>query len=422
MKSSIYNFRIKINEHYYIYNTFSGNFIKSTPEIEEHLKGQFSDNKIEELLENYGFIVKNDINEKELIKGFYLHRRYSSRKYLLILNTSLDCNLNCWYCYENHIPKSHMSLDLIQRILKHINLKYQIDPFETLELSFFGGEPMINYKAISALLNGVKEQGKINNFKVHLTFTTNGTLIAPKYIELLTPFSTSFQITIDGSKDMHNSIRKFKKGQDKNSYGRILNGLQLLSNANADFRFIIRINYDDKVLEHITSLISDLSFLDKKRSIISLQRIWQCKAAQIDLSKLFRAIETINNAGFKADIYSLTRKYECCYADNLNQAIINYDGKVFKCTARNFAKEKPYGHLNSLGIIEWDTDLIQKRLSLNIPEKCSNCKLLPCCPGICSQKLLDNKEQEIPCPFDERLTHEDIILLNIKQRLITKKS
>lgn len=422
MKSSLYNFRIKINEQDYIYNTFSGKCIKSTAEIEEYIKGKLSDNRIEALLEKNGFIVNNDINEKELIKGFYLQRRYSSRKYLLILNTSLDCNLNCWYCYESHIAKSHMSLDLIQRILKHIDLKYQVEPFEILELSFFGGEPMINYKAISALLSGVKEQSKINNFKVHLTFTTNGTLIVPKYIDLLSPFSTSFQITIDGSKDTHNSIRKFKNGQDKDSYGRILNGLQLLSNANANFRFIIRINYDDKVLNYITSLISDLSFLDKKKSIISLHKIWQCNSTQIDISKLFTAIETINSEGFQADIYTLTRKYECCYADNLNQAIINYDGKVFKCTARNFAKEKPYGYLNSLGIIEWDTELIQKRLSLNIPEKCSNCKLLPSCPGICSQKLLDNGSKEIPCPFDERLTQEDIILLNIKQQLITQKS
>lgn len=421
MKNSIYNFSLKINGHDILYNTFSGNFIKLTPEITQCIKGQITDHKLETKLESNGFIIKNDINEKELIKGFYLQRRYSSRKYLLILNTSLDCNLNCWYCYESHIAKSYMSSNLVQRILKHIDLKYKIEPFEILELSFFGGEPMINYKAISELLNGIKEQSKINNFKIHLTFTTNGTLISPKFIELLTPFSTNFQITIDGSKSMHNSIRKFKKEQDKSSYDCILNGLQLLSNTNADFRFIIRINYDDKVLDHITSLINDLSFLNKKKSIISLQKIWQCDAVQIDISKVFKAIETINSAGFRADIYTLTHKYECCYADNLNQAIINYDGKVFKCTARNFAKEEPYGHLNSLGIIEWNTNLIQKRLSLNIPEKCLDCKLFPCCSGICSQKLIENENKDSPCPFDERLSQEDIILLNVKQQLIAKQ-
>lgn len=421
MKNSIYNFLLKINGHDILYNSFSGKYTKLTPGITKCLEGQLTNDKLQTGLESSSFIIKEDINEKELVKGLYLQRRYSSRKYLLILNTSMDCNLNCWYCYEDHIAKSHMSLDLVERILKHIDLKYQIEPFETLELSFFGGEPMINFKAISALLTGIKEQSKIHNFKVYLTFTTNGTLITPKYIELLNSFTTRFQITIDGCKDMHNSIRTFKRNKNQDSYSRVLNSLWLLNDADADFRFTIRVNFDDKVIDHIEPLINDIAFLNKKKSIISLQKIWQCNTDQINTSDVIKAIETINNAGFRADIYTLTRRFECCYADNLNQAIINYDGKVFKCTARNFAKEKPYGYLNSLGIIEWDADLIQKRLSLSIPQKCADCKFLPCCPGICSQKLLENEHGEIPCPFDQHLSQEDIILLNIKQQLIAKK-
>jgi uncharacterized protein len=421
MKKSIYNISLNINGNDILYNTFSGKSIKLTPEIDQCINGILIDQKLEDKLERNGFIVKDDINEINLIKGFHLQKRYSTRKYLLIINTSLDCNLNCWYCYESHIPQSHMSSDLVQRILKHIDLKYQIEPFETLDLSFFGGEPMINYKAISELLNGIKEQINIHNFKIRLTFTTNGTLITPKYIKMLSPFSTNFQITIDGDKNMHDSIRNFKKEQDKSSYDCILNGLRLLSNANANFHFIIRINYDEKILEHITSLIHDLSFLNKKRSVISLQKIWQSDTAQIDISKVLKAIEIINNAGFRADIYTFVHKYESCYADNLNQAIINYDGKVFKCTARNFIKEKPYGYLNSLGIIEWNTELVQKRLSLNIPQKCIDCKLFPCCFGFCSQKLIENGNKDLTCPFDERLSIEDIILLNIKQQLIIKQ-
>lgn len=422
MKNSFYNILLKIGEHDVLYNTFSGKFIKLTPDIVQCMDKKDSNSQLEEMLESKSFIVKDDIDEKEMIKSIYMQKRYDSRTYLLTLNTSLDCNLNCWYCYESHLANSYMSADLVQRILSHLELKHKQAPFESLKLSFFGGEPMMNYKAISTLLKGVKEQAMVNKFKVELFFTTNGTFITERYIDILRPFTTRFQITIDGDKESHNSIRKFKNEQNQNCYERILNGLKLLNNADANFYFTLRINYDDKVLNKIDTLIRDLSFLDRKRTVISLQKVWQCGASQIDTTKLFEVIESINNAGFMTSTYQLSRNFSCCYADCFNQAVINYDGKIFKCTARDFTKEASYGYLNSLGLIEWNTELAKKRLSLEIPQKCKSCKLLPCCPGICSQKLIENSDsKEISCPFDKRISHEDIILLNIKQQLIAQK-
>lgn len=421
MKNSLYNIQLEIGGYDILYNTFSGKFIKLTPEITQCMNGEVSNDKLKEILETKSFIVKDDIDEKAMIKSLYLQKRYDSKAYLLTLNTSLDCNLNCWYCYESHLSNSHMSLDLVQRILNHLHLKYKQAPFETLRLSFFGGEPMMNYKAISALLEGVKKQAQTDNFKIELFFTTNGTFITERYIELLKPFTTRFQITIDGDKETHNAIRKFKNNQNQDCYERILKGLKLLNDTDTNFYFTLRINYDDKVLNNIGSLIKDLSFLDRKKVIISLQKVWQCNLNKIDTTKLFEIIKLINDAGFLTNTYNLARSYSSCYADKFNQAVINYDGKVFKCTARDFTKEAAYGYLNPLGLIEWNTELTKKRLSLSIPQKCQDCKLLPCCPGICSQKIIENGDsKEMACIFDERISHEDIILLNIKQQLIAK--
>lgn len=423
MKNSLYNFQTNINGQDFLYNTLSGQLIRLVPAISECMSGHLSDNQLQAKLANKGFLVDDDINEEEIVKGLYLQRRFSSKIYELILNTSLDCNLNCWYCYETHLPKSHMTLELVQRVLKHLDIKHQTCPFEILKLSFFGGEPMINYKAISALLHGIERQASSKGFKVELLFVTNGTFINERYVDLLKPFKTKFQITIDGNKETHNSIRKFKNKNNQDCYGHILDGIKLLNDAKADFYFTLRINYDEKVLEHIDTLINDISFLNRKRSIISLQRVWQCKPENISISTLFKTIEMINNAKFCVNTYSLSKAFNCCYADNLNQAVINYNGQIFKCTARDFTKEKSYGNLNSLGFIEWDTELLKKRLSIEIPQKCQKCKLLPCCPGICSQKIIENKNSDnIHCPFDKRLSHEDILLLNIKQQIIAKSN
>lgn len=424
MKKSLYNFYLNINGIDIVYNTLSTQFMKLTPEITAYInEGSPLNKELECELENKYFILQDDIDERQMVKSIQLQKRFSSKTYVLILNTTLDCNLNCWYCYEKHPKESYMTIEMVERILKHINLISKITNFEILDLTFFGGEPLMNYKAISTLLDKVQQQAKENNFKIALTVVSNGTLVSERYIDLFKPFSTRFQITIDGDKEMHNSIRKFKNENQHSSYERILNNLKLLNNADADFIFTLRINYDDRVLSNIDSLIKDLSFMDRRKAVITLQKVWQCNDEQIDIQLLFNVIDTINKAGFCLNSFRFKHTFACCNTDNFGQAIINYDGSVYKCTARDFDEKARHGYLNSLGIIEWDTELMKKRLSLKIPNKCQNCEFLPCCPGICTQKIMENTNSEdidCPFPFDKGITKEDIVLLNLKQQLIAK--
>lgn len=426
MKNSLYNFRLKINSTDILYNTISGQMIRLNPEIIQCINGgQSSNESLIAELESKCFIVNDCINEKEMIKSVQMQKRFSPKMYLLILNTTIDCNLKCWYCYENHSTKTYMSIEMVDRILKHIDVMYKTLSFEVLDLTFFGGEPMMNYKAISTLLKGVQILTEANGFKVNLTIVTNGTFITERYINLLKPYNTRFQITIDGNKEMHNSIRKYKNPNKHDSYSHTLEGLKLLNNADANFTFTLRVNYDDKVLNNIDELINDLSFMNRGKCLITLQKVWQCDEEKIDINQLFKVIETINNAGFAINSYRFKNTYCSCNTDNLNQAIINYDGKVFKCTARDFTEKEVHGYLNDFGIIEWNTELMKKRLSVNLPQKCQDCEFLPCCPGICSQKIIEAKEPEeinCPFPFSKGISKEDIVLLNIKQQLIAKRN
>lgn len=402
----------------------SNKFIRLNDDILKCLRGEKSDPKIGCMLENQEFLIKDDIDEKVLVNNLFMQRRYSSKVYQLILNTTLDCNLCCWYCYETHTMKSYMTLDIVDKILKHIELKSQSAPFEILDLYFFGGEPMLNYKAISALLPQLDILAHKFQFKIELAFVTNGTLISDSFLNLLSKYHTRFQITIDGDKECHNNIRKYKsKDIKQDSYSKIIHSLYLLNNSSKNFFFNIRINYDGNVLKNFEKLISDIDFLDRKRTVISLHKVWQYKSSEDEANMAINAINFINKHHFVVNTQRLCTNFSCCYADNYNEAVINYDGKVFKCTARNFLKEKPVGQLNSLGVIKWNTKEITKRLSLELPSKCKECKLLPSCPGICSQKRLETQDiNSIDCPFERNLTLNDIILLNIKQQLIMQEN
>ena len=422
MKQSKYNTIVSLGKQQVLYNTITNKFVVLSDAIKEALKCE-TVSPLSLKLESNNYLVKDDVDEKQMIESLFVQRRFSSKVYQLTLNTSLDCNLCCWYCYETHAKKTNMSLELVKNILLHLEIKSQADPFKILELSFFGGEPLLNYKAIKALLEGVKMLSERFDFDIHLTFVTNGTLINQKYVELLKEFKVRFQITIDGNKDTHNNTRKYKsKLLGTDSYGRIMDNLKLLNEQEAEFYFIVRVNYETDTLKSISKLMADLEFLDKRRTALSLHRVWQHKATEEDSALLIDAINYINSMGFVVSTFPLATNLENCYADNYNQAIINYDGNVYKCTARDFSSEQPSGKLNSLGLIEWNTPLLLDRLALDIPQKCKDCLLLPSCTGICSQKKVEAKDNEqIPCPFEDLISKEDVILLNIKQQLVIKK-
>lgn len=422
MKQSKYNTIVSLGKQQVLYNTITNKFVVLSDAIKEALKCE-TVSPLSLKLESNNYLVKDDVDEKQMIESLFVQRRFSSKVYQLTLNTSLDCNLCCWYCYETHAKKTNMSLELVKNILLHLEIKSQADPFKILELSFFGGEPLLNYKAIKALLEGVKMLSERFDFDIHLTFVTNGTLINQKYVELLKEFKVRFQITIDGNKDTHNNTRKYKsKLLGTDSYGRIMDNLKLLNEQEAEFYFIVRVNYETDTLKSISKLMADLEFLDKRRTALSLHRVWQHKATEEDSALLIDAINYINSMGFVVSTFPLATNLENCYADNYNQAIINYDGNVYKCTARDFSSEQPFGKLNSLGLIEWNAPLLLDRLALDIPQKCKDCLLLPSCTGICSQKKVEAKDNEqIPCPFEDLISKEDVILLNIKQQLVIKK-
>ena len=155
MKQSKYNTIVSLGKQQVLYNTITNKFVVLSDAIKEALKCE-TVSPLSLKLESNNYLVKDDVDEKQMIESLFVQRRFSSKVYQLTLNTSLDCNLCCWYCYETHAKKTNMSLELVKNILLHLEIKSQADPFKILELSFFGGEPLLNYKAIKALLEGVK--------------------------------------------------------------------------------------------------------------------------------------------------------------------------------------------------------------------------------------------------------------------------
>lgn len=68
--------------------------------------------------------------------------------------------------------------------------------------------------------------------------------------------------------------------------------------------------------------------------------------------------------------------------------IVNYNGDVYKCTARDFAKTKREGKLNEDGTITYEESYYKRMNALYSNKTCQECIIFPIC-DVCSQKRLE---------------------------------
>lgn len=98
------------------------------------------------------FIIEDSFDEYQEIINLRRKEIEDCDLYQVIVNPTLDCNLSCWYCYENRIPKSMMENDTAEAIQKHLEYHYNEKNYNTLKLSFFGGEPFVGFKIMKQII------------------------------------------------------------------------------------------------------------------------------------------------------------------------------------------------------------------------------------------------------------------------------
>jgi len=423
VKESFYNTYIDIDNNWVIYNSYTDSYLLLSNTMYETF--EINKKNIEEIKSDHrelynmllskAFIVPSDTDETELLMAQRIRRRFTSTHYDLMINPTLECNLSCWYCYENHTSGLSMSPKVMANIIKHLQLKTVIDPFVSLSLSFFGGEPLLRSKTVvTPLIESIYRFTGKNKIDFSLNITTNGTNINYKLLRSIINIRTSFQITIDGDKKLHDKVRGFNNGTIS-SYDLIIKNIHKISEILSDYHIVLRINYNSDTLKNSRNIVDDLNFITPSHIEFNLVKIWQEDSNLIKVNDLLDLIEYIHNKGYHAEALSLIRKNDVCYADNLNQLLINYDGLIYKCTARDFNSVNSEGRLLDSGVILWKSNKLTERLYLNLPQICRKCNLLPSCPGICSQSILEDGEKDVKCIIDNmKLSKEEYIIHNFE--------
>lgn len=342
------------------------------------------------MLENR-FIVENEADETEEVIEKLKSDSSSSEFFRLTINPTMNCNFKCWYCYETHEPGSHMNQQVVDSVKHLIKNKVETPELKQFSLSFFGGEPLLLFdKIVLPLILFSKELCERNKIELVVSFTSNGIFLTPHVVDILAANDVHpyFQIPFDGNKEHHDKVKNLSAG--KSAYDITLQNIKYALGKN--FTFNIRCNYTHDNIESFPDLIRDFKEENIKTNEVgfSFQKIWQTNDDQKTISNLEKLEDIVADVNLNNIGNSYETLFGRCYADRENDVVINYNGDVYNCTARDFTRENREGVLNLDGTITYNEKHRTRMDIVYADPLCRDCKIFPIC-DICSQKKLEKK-------------------------------
>lgn len=429
MKESVYNIYISGKEDdniHLIYNAFKNTLISDNDNnVKRFISGckgeiklsseYITKDEFEELI-SAGILVSDEIDEKQLVidknkkRLEILNNKYDHLS--LVITPTLRCNFKCYYCFEStNIRKDEgtISLEVQNDIIDYITKSITEYHIKAIEITWYGGEPLIQQNIIFSMQQKINEICKLHNVKRGLLIVTNGLLCTPETCDQLCKLGIKkVQITIDGPEHIHNKRRLYPK-DPTNNYNTILNNIL---HSNESMKFRIRINLDKTNNEFIYDLINDL--IERKiwpyKKNVSVYTARVESASKTDLSKgeyavledeVRRYLMNKYNEIKQTDKAKLNFLYPkaggevvCGYGVSRNSWIVSYNGDVFRCAESVGEKEHIVGTTKDL-LKDFGQSIFEKiKIDINSFEKwgCFDCKYFPICGTTCPWDYLKSNE------------------------------
>jgi uncharacterized protein len=221
-------------------------------------------------------------NRKPLIKALCLHMAH-------------ECNLRCSYCFAGQGRYGENDRGLMPPEIGKKALDFIIQQSgnrRNLEIDFFGGEPMLNFDTVKALVTYGREREKETGKRFRFTLTTNGTLLDEGNIPYINEHFDNIVISCDGRPEVNDRMR------GEGTYDEIHNKLKLVSEARGQKSCYIRGTYTGYNLDFASDV---LHLADAGFKNISMEPVVAPPSADYvlreeDLPTLFREYEILADA------------------------------------------------------------------------------------------------------------------------------
>lgn len=143
----------------------------------------------------------------------------------LCLVVAHDCNLHCTYCYNNRGRVVQPGRMMEPKVAEAALRRFFVTPGKRYAVAFYGGEPLLNFRAIKAIVGIGRELEAERDINIAFSITTNGTLFNRAMEDFLCEHFFSITVSLDGPKEIHDHHRRCQKG---GSYDRVLATIERL--------------------------------------------------------------------------------------------------------------------------------------------------------------------------------------------------
>lgn len=362
------------------------------------------DESIQDKLLERKIIVPKEDDEAGKINEIFINT-VADTNLTLIINPTEKCNFRCKYCYES-FANGRMSEEMQKAVVKYV--EKNLHKYTGLNVMWFGGEPLLQLDVITNLSEKFIKICKTFKKRYTSQITSNGYLLNGETFEKLLELHVNrFQITIDGTRDIHNSQR-VTAGQDK-TFDTIIDNLKYIKEniKRRDFYIVLRTNVTKDIFERMDEYLEWAEYFCKndKRFAIDIEPVgnWLEKAEDTIVEKIL--IDNQHRKVFEyiyehAHNINLVHGYlepggDFCPSGRKNTFLIGPTGKINKCTLLFETDESRLGTLELNGTIQFNEMQRQKWLAkLNACEDLDNCQYAPICLGSSCMSARNNLESE----------------------------
>lgn len=307
--------------HYYLYSSYLSQFFNidkivynllelhkqncnvldlSLTEFINHKNEKITEEDFQKARKKVSFYINNNVlNDNNL--DISLKISPDTIKYQLannphiVFETTEQCNLKCLYCgygdFYNSFDErknSNMSVEdaklIINYILEFSVSKYRVNFRNEIDISFYGGEPLLRINFIKEIIMYCKSFEN-NTLRFNFYMTTNAILLN-KYMDYIVENKIGLLLSLDGNK-MNHSYRVFPNGN--NSFDLVYKNIKTLQetypfffkSSKVRFNSVLHNRNSVKEINNFiqtefgkTPLISELNTvfvsLDKKQELFEL--------------------------------------------------------------------------------------------------------------------------------------------------------
>lgn len=426
-KYSKYNFLFQIENRQILYNVNSDGIILLDAELAA-LVNEYCDDidnleavhkELFDEMKRQKMIVSDEIDEAEQVIDQWREKDNDLTQFTLTVLPTLDCNLRCWYCYEEHRKGSKMSDKTFASLCRLVDKILSSDALDTFNLDFYGGEPLIAFnRTVFPLCQYVSDECERRGKKMTLHFTTNGVLLTDevrrKLLTLKLCKKPSFQITVDGNREMHNKSKSTASG--KPTFDIVVQNIKATLRDGMPVNNMF--NYTSKSIDGFKDLLDeykDLSSEEKALLNFDFQQVWQESHIKEDRKKAFRYAGEFIEKGYAVSTSKQFNRARCPQEFN-NNLSVNYDGNIYRCTAVDPCENNKDGVLLPDGTIRWEESYYKWNDVKYGNGTCRRCELFPLCHGGCTRDKLRLNADKCVFGYNEQ-SRKNIALGRLKTLL-----